>query len=115
MGVNDSFRLVAVFQSRSMRMSADYADENGFRGLDYLIVISTGITPVPYESVPMALPRIEPRQSAGAPQRMAWPGVLAVVRRSPGLIGPFSVETFTGTRPASVNGTRNVPDFVSKV
>ena len=36
--------------------------------------------------------------------RIPTPGVEEATRRSPGAIGPFSTETFMGTRPASVRG-----------
>jgi len=57
------------------------------------------MTPSPLSKVSIAFPTTAPIETAGSPL-IAMPGTEELTRRSPTAIGPFSIETFTGTRPA---------------
>ncbi len=50
-----------------------------------------------------------PTQRNGEGQRIKYPGVLDVVKRSPGAIGPFTVVALAWTIPTIATGTVGLP------
>src|SRR3989344_5303155 len=89
----------------SCKLSVGNSATLGAQYVRLMKVRTLGCPSAPFRTLSLrssAIPRVMPAEVAF----MAYPGlVLDRVRRSPGLISPFSLENLTGTRPARAMGT----------